>query len=1290
MSNTQCVWIPDAPNGKPSKLYQDLAKELKSRPLTNWFYAAYIAGNLGDALDNAGISRNVQGEHNATDVLNLLDWKTIASDIADLSLREIQIGAKDTNGQRIDYTDAKVALQKADAFNDTSKGLVASVVQHGNLYHIIVSEKNSRTHLQPESVKKALKTWEIYEQVFNGIGIDINNMPPETREVFNAFNTNLVNYLINLQRTDLDYINKREAMVILSLNPNSPHTQRAVNAMGSIENVAQAMDDINHGSTAYSNSQKTLIARAIHYGQQMQGLDLNALKAQVRQTNQQLINSNPEEAIKQTLETLNKKYKIGFNEIHRVSSEIRTLSDAVADAAVTLERQIRELEKIKGNNAEGRRLTALLNTLLKELNNKRYCSGAINFLNEASTHIAAIDTMLQSIPQTGTELEKAFETAKILQDIKEIENQYYPLIDALSNSSLIFDETISQADIDNIQQTASDLKDFFDKKRSVIKELTERNMVHLLTEIIGDKAPNGQSIINLVRMAAADSSIFDYLYSVGRASNPIIAAMGSIIRNAQNSRDEIMNAFALRIRKATDKLYKSGSNSEFMYEDDGHIISDIDWNAYKLARKAAIKAMYANGLRDFDLKEAIENWEDLNTEDRVVDAVSGRTEKVPNSNYRKAFPTLTQAQQEYYNTMMQIKGEIGTFLPSYAQHQYLPPQLRRDMLDALGKAKNLSDVYTAIKNKVENLWTVREDDTNYNTNGIIDGDEYNMTNGAFDNTPLRQIPIFFINKVEQAELLKDFSAGIQALAGTAINYDAMSNVLQVVEFIGDFAKNQQAREDPAKADYVGNKFIRVVKDLRKFGTNTNTVGLIDGFIDQHFYGVNQKEKGKWAKLWGNLIAYTSFKGLATNIKGAFSNYVVGEFQMLIEAGAGEFYGFKDYLWAHTKLFGGAGVGGELAELLTNNVNHKGVLFREMFDPINENFGDKSRQRYYTSAFRQLVSHDCSFIGYASGEYLIHYVNMYSILHNQKVLLNGRKISLYDAFEVGNKADGNSELLLKQGVTKLNGEAITSEWLDSIRKKIRYANQTTHGSMNKEDKGLIHQHWWGRGVMNFRQWMVEHYSRRFRKRHFDDSLGMDREGYWVSLYHHLWNEGTKDAWREGNKMDALGMFMRDFMTFTLRAQSQWSNLDEMQKYNVKRVHTEMCMYIALLGLSFALGEPDEHKKEFWRRWWIYQTKRLMLDTEASMPMPTAISSGLTMLQSPMAGVNTLNGLLYTFYGLTNGDLVTEIKSGPHKGENKYWRNIKKYVFPFFKDWEQMKRMSEDEAIFQVFEKTPSNY
>ena len=57
--------------------------------------------------------------------------------------------------------------------------------------------------------------------------------------------------------------------------------------------------------------------------------------------------------------------------------------------------------------------------------------------------------------------------------------------------------------------------------------------------------------------------------------------------------------------------------------------------------------------------------------------------------------------------------------------------------------------------------------------------------------------------------------------------------------------------------------------------------------------------------------------------------------------------------------------------------------------------------------------------------------MYGVLHNQKVLLNGKKISLYDAFEVTNKQDGNSELHLKTGVTDLDGNAITDAFIDKI-------------------------------------------------------------------------------------------------------------------------------------------------------------------------------------------------------------------------------------------------------------------
>ena len=1288
-----CILYPEV-NGKPSKMYKDLLEKNKlGRPLVNMLYASYIASNAADAMDQAGYQRNSQGEHNAADIMKFMDVYTMLNEMATLSSEELSWGITDNNGNRIDFTDGKQALETADKFNDAHTGLVATVVQHGNIYNIITAEKKSSTHTYSIGVKEKLKIWEAEKQVFAAVGINIENMPQEIRNIFTPTNTSLVSYLQNLQRITIGNMFKTDALLLFNMDPNSAEVTRLIQNFGSIDAAAEALNNINHGIGNYTNGQKTLLARAITKCKQYKGIDLDALKTQVNQMSQQVIQSSPEEAVRQTLHQLNKKYKIDINEIHRIGNIINTLSEAATDAAVTIQRQIRQLEKQQGNNAEGRRLEGILNQLMNELANKKYYSGILNFLSEAQKQVTEIDTILNSIPQTGTELEKTFETARILQNIKSIRDQYYTLVSALADEHLTIDESISQSDIDNIRRTARDLKNYFNKKKKVIDSLTESTMVNLALQIIGEKTPDGQATINAVRMAMADSSVMDFLYSIGRASHPLLATMGSIIRNAQDSRDDAINKMSLRIRRATDKLYKSGSDSSFMYEDDGHVISDIDWELYKAARTAHIKDLYKQGLRGFDLKQAIEDWEDVNTEDRIVDNTNGRTERIPDSQYRKPFPQLTQAQQEYYDEMMQLKGEIGSLLPAYAQKQYLPPQLRREMMDALGQAKDIKDVAKALRNKFENIWKIREDDENYNMNGIIDGDEYIITEGAFDNTPLRQIPIFFVNKVEQDELLKNFSSGIAALAGTAINYDAMSNVSQVVEFIGNYVKGQLARDKDPKADIIENKQIRVFKDLFKWGKNTNTVGLIDGWISQHLYGqkLDPEQIGyKWSKLVTSIIGYTSFKGLSTNLKGAFSNYLVGEFQMMIEAGAGEFYGFKDYLWAHSKLFGGSGVGGEIAELLTNNMNHKGTLFREMFDPINENFSDKSHTKYYKSMFRQLVSHDCSFLGYSSGEYLIHYVNMYSILHNQKVLQNGKKISLYDAFELANKQDGNAELRLKTGVTMLDGSVVTSEFLDNIRKKIRYANQTTHGSMNTEDKGLIHQKLWGRAIMNFRQWAIEHYSRRFRKRHFDASLGMDREGYWQSFYQYMFNEDTKDEWKDGSKVNAIGMFMKDYMTFLFRAQSQWHNLDEMQKSNVKRVHTEMMMYFALLGISFALGEPDKHKKEFWRRWWIYQVKRMLLDTEASMPHPKAISSGLTILQSPMAGVNTVNSLLYSFYGLTNGDIITDVKSGPHKGENRYWRNIKKYNLPFFKDWEQMQKLSEDESIFQVFKDTPSNH
>ena len=92
-----------------------------------------------------------------------------------------------------------MALEKADDFNDNHKGLIATVVQHGDIYNIIVAEKNSRTHTYAMDVKEKLKVWETEKQAFNAVGIDIENMPQEISSTFTPYNLGLVQHLQNLQ-----------------------------------------------------------------------------------------------------------------------------------------------------------------------------------------------------------------------------------------------------------------------------------------------------------------------------------------------------------------------------------------------------------------------------------------------------------------------------------------------------------------------------------------------------------------------------------------------------------------------------------------------------------------------------------------------------------------------------------------------------------------------------------------------------------------------------------------------------------------------------------------------------------------------------------------------------------------------------------------------------------------------------------------------------------------------------------------------------------------------------------
>ena len=113
----------------------------------------------------------------------------------------------------------------------------------------------------------------------------------------------------------------------------------------------------------------------------------------------------------------------------------------------------------------------------------------------------------------------------------------------------------------------------------------------------------------------------------------------------------------------------------------------------------------------------------------------------------------------------------------------------------------------------------------------------------------------------------------------------------------------------------------------------------------------------------------------------------------------------------------------------------------------------------------------------------------------------------------------------------------------------------------------------------------------------------------------------------------------------------------------------------------MGEPDDHKGEFFYRLWMYVVKRCLFDEKAAT-IPGAIIEAKTIINNPIASAQTVAGLLYPILGIT--DITKTIKSGRYKGWNKYERNVLKYTIPFYSQIDQLLNIGEESGVFQTFD------
>ena len=1290
----QCALYPEV-NNEPSELYKDLLSIENDRPFVNLIYSAYLLPGVAEQMKRLGYkSLNKQGQHRAKDVAAFFGTTTMRNRVGKISDIEIKLGTRDQNGRLVDFATAKEALELAVKANEETAGAklagtVSYVVGHNDVFNVVTEARTSTTQLRALKAIRKLDSWEIIEQAFSNINVDINSFDFYKSLINANRGAEFIRWLSSIQQTRNDVFSQQEIQMLLKMDESSSGVERLKKMFkGTLEEVATKIYEALRGAKGYTKAQLDLMNATLDNCKKLQGLDLNMLLQDIRDAEDYVDQNNEESQIQDIINDLDLKYNINAEIIlRRLNDPINTLHDAISEAIVTLQRQLRKIKQQQGVTPQVKELRNKVFELQKSIENKKYVRGSLKFLSSAIEQMNYINERLEdAYNASGTTMEKVAAKSGAFLEIKEIVDGYKPIIDALSSiDTLTLTTTLDQADIDNIKNQAKPIKEKFEEFLKIIENAQEGTMIDIATEYIGEADENGTSIATIVHMAKQDSSIYDYFYSANRVSNPILSTMGGILREAQNERTKILSDIAIDIRRADFKLKQAGiKNTEFIYDEDGNIVSDIDWVSYEKAKADEYSRLKKSGLKGLDLIEAMEQWVEDNTEDRIVDFKNNRTEAIPDSKFRKPFK-LTGAEKEYYDTMMQIKGEIGTLLPKYAQFHYRPPQIRRSFIDAIRHAKGVKDIARALLNKYKDLYTLREDDPlNTAANVSFDGEDYTLDIGGLDNTIQKQIPIFYINKLKSedaGELLKDFSGALQSLAATAVNYACMNQVRATVEYMGDFLKSRELAETGDKLEQVITKGVAIYKEIRKKSKATNTQALVDGFIDQLLYGETLQKVNKYTKLYQSILRYSSIRSLSVNLKGMISNYLVGELNILIEAGAGEFFNSVDYMWAWKQLFGDNSKKhvGEMIDLFRYSGNNEvslASLLQQKFDPMQEVFNELGHTRYFNGPLRRMVSKDLTFVGYGMGEHLIHTVIMYSILHHIKVKIDGNKSNLYKAFYLGEKIDGNRELLLHNNVTyedeNGNWVPVDEAFLNKVKEQIRYANQTCHGSMNTADKGIIHQRMMGRFVMHLRQWMIESYSKRYRKKYFDSGLKQWREGYYRTTGRFF------KSWAK-----AISHFNMEYAIHR-------SDMTKEQKANVKRAMREQAIIAILMGFSWLIGGPEDHKKEWLTRAIIYQIQRSLLDLGALVPVsangPGVVNELPKLINNPIASTSTINSTLYPILGYKDLVKWEKVKKGPYKDWPVYFKNVLNYSVPFYRQIMQTIHMDEDEALFNYMKKS----
>ena len=297
--------------------------------------------------------------------------------------------------------------------------------------------------------------------------------------------------------------------------------------------------------------------------------------------------------------------------------------------------------------------------------------------------------------------------------------------------------------------------------------------------------------------------------------------------------------------------------------------------------------------------------------------------------------------------------------------------------------------------------------------------------------------------------------------------------------------------------------------------------------------------------------------------------------------------------------------------------------------------------------------EIAFLGQDAGDHWLYGRTAIAMAMRQKVLLDGKEMSLWDALQVeGVNGSSTIKQLNYKDITDLEGNPFD---VAKFSRKVAHINQTCFGIYNDDDANAANRVAMGRLLQQYRKWMKIQYNRRFQA----------AQG----------NLAT-DSWEEGYYR-TVGRMLNQWIRGGVQLSEQWDNMTTEERANIKRAITEMVQFFAVWALANWIEWPDDKKRPWALKLAEYSSKRLAHELGGLAPSTIMPQELLKTVKSPIPATTVVqNSFNLINSAIDPTDWVDEIQSGPYKGMSTLEKNILKAPIPGVAQYRQIDKFIGD--------------